>query len=257
MQAGIAFVQVPAQFGQKGMRFGQIFAAGAFALVQVRNGVQTESVDAHIGPEIERAHDGSADERAIEVQIGLMREEPMPVVSFRNRIEAPIRRFEILEDDPRAGVFVGRVAPDVEVAPAGTGFRSARLLKPLMLVGGVVDDKFRDDPQIPAVSFFQEILEIAQGAVGGMNLAEIRDVVTVVLPGGREERQQPDCGYAKILKVIQLFRQAPEVTHSVCIAVVESAYVRFVNNGVFVPEGIILANGQSVRRLHARFACSN
>src|SRR3982751_2702784 len=120
-----------------------------------------------------------------------------------------------------------------------------------MLVGSVVDDKLGNNAQITAVSFFQEVLEVAQRPIGRVNLAENRDGVTVILPRGREKRQEPDRSDPKILQIIQLFREPAEIAHSIRIAVVKSAYVRFVDDGVFVPEWIVLATGQSVRRLHA------
>ena len=59
-----------------------------------------------------------ANVRVVEVQIGLVRIEAMPVISLRDRIPGPVGSFEILEDDARLFVFLRRVAPDVEIAPA-------------------------------------------------------------------------------------------------------------------------------------------
>ena len=54
------------------------------------------------------------------------------------------------------------------------------------------------------VRLVQKILEIAQRAVGGVDVRVIGDVVAVVAPRRRTERQHPDGGDAEILQVIEL-----------------------------------------------------
>ena len=59
---------------------------------------------------------------------GWWRVEAVPVVGLRHRVPGPVRRLEVLEDDARVRVALGRVAPDVEVALGGcpAGARRAR-----------------------------------------------------------------------------------------------------------------------------------
>src|SRR5579875_1485676 len=99
------------------MCFGKILTARAFALVQIWNGVQPEAINAHPGPVIQNAHHSSPHQRTIEVQIRLMRKEPVPVIGLRDGVPTPVRRFKIFEDDSRAGVLVWAVAPYIEIAP--------------------------------------------------------------------------------------------------------------------------------------------
>ena len=72
------------------------------------------------------------------------------------------------------------VAPDVVVALGRSGIAPG-LLKPGMLVGGVVDHEVGDDADAAGVGGLGQCLEVGDGADRGMDLAEIGDVVTVVL----------------------------------------------------------------------------
>ena len=235
---------------QKGVRLGQILAVGAFALVEIRHGVQAESVDAEIEPEVDDVQDRLADVRTVEVEIRLMRVEAMPVVGFGHRIPGPVGGFEILEDDARVLILVGGVAPHVEVAPAGSGGGAARALEPGMLVGGVIEHHFGEDADAAAMRLLQKVLEIAQRAIGGMDIVVVGDVVAVVAPGRREERQQPDGGDAQVLQVIELFGETAKVAHAVVVAVVEGAHVDFVDDRVLVPQRIGIRDRRRVVGRH-------
>ncbi len=109
-----------------------------------------------------------------------------------------------------------------------------------MLVGGVVQDKLGDHPQSPAVGFPQEEFEIPHRPVGGVNVRVAGDVVPVVLQGRRVEGEEPDGGDPQILQVIQLLRKALEISDPVPVAVEERLHVEFIDDGVLVPEGIVL-----------------
>ena len=82
--------------------------------------------------------------------------EAVPVVRLRDRVPGPVRGLEVLEDDARVRVAVGRVAPDVEVALAAARRRAPRALEPRVLVGRVVEDQLGDDPQSAAVRLLEK-----------------------------------------------------------------------------------------------------
>ena len=130
---------MPAQRLEKGVRLGQVLAVGAFALEEIRHGVQPHAVDAHVEPEIDQRKDRLPDGRVVEVQVGLVGIEAVPEVGLGDVVLGPVRRLEVLEDDPRVAVLLGRVAPDVEVALGAARRRAAGPLEPGMLVGRVVD----------------------------------------------------------------------------------------------------------------------
>ena len=91
---------------------------------------------------------GAHDRRVVEVEVGLVAEEAVPVVRLGDRVPGPVRGLGVLEDDPRvARSAPGRVAPHVEVALRAARRRAAGALEPRMLVRGVVDHQLGDDPQ--------------------------------------------------------------------------------------------------------------
>ena len=85
--------------------------------------------------------------RVVEVQVGLMVEEAVPVVGAGHRVPGPVRRLGVREDDARALVAAAGVAPDVVVALGRAGRRAARRLEPRVLIGRVVDDELGDHLQ--------------------------------------------------------------------------------------------------------------
>jgi hypothetical protein len=166
-----------------------------------------------------------ADAWVVEVEVGLVRVEPVPVVCLGHRVPRPVRRLKILEDDPDVTVLLGIVAPDVVVPPAPARPVATSMLEPGVLVRGVVHDQLGDHSQAAAVSLTQERLEVPQRAVGGMNRGEVGDVVAVVLAGRGAEREEPERGDAELLQVVEALGQAPEVAGPVPVAVHEGAHV--------------------------------
>ena len=86
----------------------------------------------------------------VEVEVGLVAEEAVPVELLRLRIPRPVRLLGVGEDDARAGVLVRVVAPHVPVALRRALRRAARALEPRMLIRRVVDHELRDDADVRA-----------------------------------------------------------------------------------------------------------
>ena len=114
-------IDVGAQLLEELMRLRQVLAVSAGAFEKIGHRVQAEAVDADVEPEIDYFEHCFTNIRIVEVQIGLMRIEAMPEVGFGHWIPSPVGGFEILEDDARVGIFVGRIAPDVKIAPTAAG----------------------------------------------------------------------------------------------------------------------------------------
>ena len=92
----------------------------------------------------------------VEVQVGLVGEEPVPEVLLAHRVEGPVRRLGVDEDDPRVGVAGVVVGPDVEVAVRAVRVAAAGL-EPRVLVGGVVHDEVDDHPDAALVRRVEEV----------------------------------------------------------------------------------------------------
>ena len=224
-----------AELLQHRVRLRQVLVVGAVALDQVRDRVETQPVDAHIQPVVKELLDLLHHLRIVEVEVGLVRVEAVPEEGLCLLVPGPVRFFGVDEDDPGLGVAVGRVAPHVEIPRCRAGLRLAGPLEPGMLVGGVVDDEFGDDPQPAPVRLVDEAAEVAHRAVGWVDRAVVGNVVTVVAQRRGIERHQPDRIDAERGDVIEPLHQPTEVAHSVIVGILESLDVHLVDDGVLVP----------------------
>src|SRR5215469_9535948 len=167
-----------------------------------------------------------------------MAEEAMPVVLLRNRVPRPVGKFRIEKDDPGAFVPGIDIAPHVPVAPRIVA-RTARFLKPRMLIRGMVQHHLDDDTNAPFVRGVQECFEIVERSVDWVYRAVIGDIVPIVPQGRGKERHQPETVDPQILQVVQLLRQPAEIPVAISAAVVKSTDVDLVNNRVLVPKRVL------------------
>src|SRR5512139_1015913 len=91
--------------------------------------------------------------------------------------------------------------------------------------------------------FVDEGTEVGDLAVGGMYVVVVGDVVAVVAHRRRVERQQPQRVHAEFLQVVEPRDQPGKVAHAVAVAVAECLDVQLVDDGVLVPEWIVLTHG--------------
>jgi len=83
------------------------------SLEEIWRGVQAHSVDAHVEPEVARLEHRFLDARVVVVEVGLMREEAVPVVRAGHVVPRPVGDLEVLEDDAGVLVFLVGLAPHV------------------------------------------------------------------------------------------------------------------------------------------------
>ena len=232
-------LDVAAQRLQKGVGLREVLAARAFPLVEVRDRVEAHSVHAEAEPEVEGPEELPPDLGALEIQIGLMRIEAVPVIGLGDRIPGPVGGLEVLEDDPAVAVLLQRVAPDVEVPGGGAGLRPPGALEPGVLVRGVVQDELGDHAQPPAVRLAEQGLEVRERAVGRVHARVVGDVVAVVPEGRGIEGEEPDGGDAEVPQVVEFLRQPAEIADPVGVAVAEGPDVGLVEDGILVPERLV------------------
>ena len=182
-------VEFGAQLLDDGVGFRQVLVAGALALAQIGDGIETETIDAGIEPALHDLHDGADHARIVEVEIRLVREEAVPVKLAGFRIPGPVLLLGVGEDDPRARIFLVGIAPHIPVARARLRIAAAGALEPLVLVGSMIDDEFGDDPQAPLLGFDDKAAEILHGPEIGIDRAIIGDVIAVIAAGRGIERQ--------------------------------------------------------------------
>ncbi len=86
----------------------------------------------------------------------------------------------------------------------------------------------------------EEDLEVTKRPVSGVDVRVIRDVIPVVPQGRRAKGEKPKGRDAEVLKVVQFPDEPLEVSDAVPVAIGERADVKFVDDGVLVPEGVII-----------------
>src|SRR5689334_11466629 len=116
------------------MSLRQIFTVGALKLIQIRDGIQAQSIHAQIKPEIHGGKHCFAHLWIFPVEVWLVGIKTMPIIRPGNWVPGPVGGFKVLEDDARVTIFVRRVTPDIKISPAASCRRAARALKPEVLV---------------------------------------------------------------------------------------------------------------------------
>ncbi len=232
--AAVLAVDDAPKFAQDGVGLGQVLAAGALALDQVGHGVAAEAVEPAVEPEAHDVQHRARHGRVVVVEVGLVAEEAVPVVLLGDRVPRPVRLLGVGEDDAGVAVALVGVAPDVVVAVGRRAVGPGRL-EPGVLVGGVVHDQVGDHPQAAVVGGVEELLEVVDGAVRGVDAVEVGDVVAVVLQRRGVHRQDPQAVDAELPHVVELRGQAGEVADAVAVGVEERLHVNLVEDRVLVP----------------------
>ena len=109
------------------MGLGEVLAVGAVPLEQVGNSVQPETVEAQVQPEPDHVEHGVGHLGIVEVEVGLVGEEAVPVVLAPHRVVGPVGLLGVDEDHAGLGPALVVVAPDVPVrlgvGPVAAGTR--------------------------------------------------------------------------------------------------------------------------------------
>ncbi|OSY49953.1 hypothetical protein BG846_04419 [Streptomyces fradiae ATCC 10745 = DSM 40063] len=233
---------------QEGVGRREVLAVGAFLLVEVRHGVEAEAVDAQVQPEPQRGQDLLLHGRVLVVEVRLVREEPVPVVLLAHRVEGPVGRLGVDEDDPGVLVLLVVVGPDVVVA-VGAVRVGAGLLEPRVLVAGVVHHEVDDHPHAALVRGVHELDEVRQVTEVRQHRRVVGHVVTAVAERGLEEGRQPEAVDPQPLQVVQSGREAPQVADAVAVAVLEGADQHLVEHGPLEPVGVPVLGGGVLERV--------
>ncbi len=232
-----------AQLLDEVVRLRLALAVALLALVEVRDGVEPQAVDAHVEPELDDVDDRLAHRRVLEVQVGLVGEEAVEVELPAHGVERPVRVLGVDEDDADVGVLLIRVAPDVEV-PVRPLRVAAGLLEPLVVHRGVVQREVHDDPHVALVRTTHEVAELVDRAELGQHPLEVRDVVAAVAERRHVEGRQPEAVDAEPLQVVQARGEAAEVAGAVAVRVDEAADHHLVEDRPLVPEWVPRQTGQ-------------
>ena len=195
--------------------------------------ILTEAIHAHVQPETQDLLDLLADKRVIHVQIGLLDGEEVEIILPAHLVIGP--RLALKVGVPVVGqlaVGTGR-PPDVIV---GVGFDApAALLKPLVLITGVVHHQVHQELHAPGMDAVQDLTECLHAAELGGDIHIVGNIVSAVGTGGGIDRGEPDAVTAQGLDVIQFFQHAPEVAHTVAVAVFEATGPDLIKHHILIP----------------------
>ena len=164
-----------------------------------------------------------------------MAEEAVPVVLAGHRVPRPVRVLGVGEDDAHVRGISGRCrSRRSSRASARAGSRRASWNQGcwsdvwLMTRSAMI--------RMPrCVRRRGQGLEVLDDADGRVDLAEVGDVVPVVLQGRLVDRHQPEAVDPQVAQVVELLDQPAEVAVAVAARIVEAADIGFVDDGVFVP----------------------
>jgi len=129
------------------------------------------------------------------------------------------RGLGVGEDDPGFREFLVIVIPDVECPLTGTGWGAAGGLEPGMLVGAVVDHQLGDDLEVAGVGRMDEGAEVSQGAVIGMDVLIVGNIVAIIAQGRGIKGHEPQRVHPQFLEIVQPLDQTPEITDAILAAV--------------------------------------
>src|SRR5262249_987907 len=160
--------------------------------------------------------------------------EVVQVVRAGGRIVAP-RAPLFIEEAPslRRRAPLGR--PPVVVVAIRVVTTAAALLKPRMLVAGVVHDQVHDHLDPATLHSPEYRVEVGTRAHLRDDGAVVADVVSVVVVGGLIDRVEPDDVHAQALDVIEARGDAADVTYAITVAVLEASRVDLVHDDFLPP----------------------
>ena len=98
-------------------------------------------------------------------------------------------------------------------------------------------DEIEADLHAAGVGFGKEADEIGVGAVAGIDVVKIGDVVAGVAHGRDETRVEPDGVAAERFDVVEFLDDAGKVADAVSVGIEEALRIEFVENGGGEPTG--------------------
>ncbi len=177
-----------------------------------------------------------------------MGEEAVPEELAPHRVERPVGRLRVDEDDARVLVARVVVAPHVEVAVRALRV-GARRLEPRVLVARVVHDEVDDDAHPARVRLADELGEVRRRAVLRRDRGVVGHVVAAVAQWRRVEGRQPQRVDAEPLEVVEAVDQPAQVARPAAVGVGERADDHLVEHRRAVPVRVV---GQTGARLDGR-----
>ena len=220
-----------------GHRQGRIAVGQALVLGDEGDDVLPEAVHAHVQPEAHDLLDLFPDPGIVHVQVRLLLGEQVQVVLVQALVVLPGAALE------HTGPVVGRQPPPGHrparapgiVVVIGVVLPLSALLKPEMLVRGMVHHQVHEHLHAPGVGFAEHPAEDLQVAVVRMDVPVVGDVVAEIRVGRGIERREPDRVRTQAFDVIQLAQNAPQIPDAVSVPIAEAPGPDLIHDHLLVP----------------------
>ena len=197
--------------------------------------VEAEAAHALLFPEAHDVRDLVAYLGVAPVEVGLCRVKQVQAPLAHRGLPQPGGAAELR--GPVGGQLVGvAVAEEVIVLVALLAGEGAAV--PLVVGRRVVQDHVEHDADAAGAGLAGELLEVSHGAVARVDGAVVGDVIAVVALRGGKEGRQPDIVDAELGQVVELLRDAAEVSPAVAVRVLEALRVDLVDDLVRDVEGL-------------------
>ena len=205
----------------------------SFLFGDIRDHIFPETVHTHVKPKTQDLLHFFPHQGVIHVQIRLLYRKQMQVVFASYRVPGP--GFALKIAVPVVGKLAVRLGgpPDVVI---GVGVDPlAALLKPFMLIAGVVDHQIHDHFYIPLVGTVQYRFKCLHAAKFGGDVHIIGNVITAVGTGGGVNGGEPNTVATQGLDIVQLVQHAPQIAHTVPVSVLKTSGPDLIKYPVFIP----------------------
>ena len=187
-----------------------------FRLLDVDDGVHPEAAQALLQPPVDVFIDLRPDLGILPVEVRLLLVEHVKVQLVRPGKFLPAGAPEV--GPPVGGKRSVRIpVPEIEELSVLSLRVRAGLLKPLMLIGAVVDHQVHQDIHIPLLRLGDQLLHIRHGAESGVNVVIIRDIVSLIGEGRFIDGGKPENIHAQVLQIIQLLYDSPHIPDPVAV----------------------------------------
>ncbi len=204
--------------GQRGRPRGRRVVAQGAVLHRPLDRVEAKAVDPALAPEPDHPRERLADLGVAPVEVRLLGIERVQVPAPGVRVAAPRRPAEGGEPVVRRPVAVG---PHV---PVGV------LAKPGVLDRGVRDDQVGEQADSPAVALLDQVVEVLERAVDGVDRRVVADVVAAVRAGRGVDGREPHGVDAEPLEVVEARGDPGQVADAVAVGILERPGVDLVDD---------------------------
>ncbi|OGP14900.1 MAG: hypothetical protein A2053_06325 [Deltaproteobacteria bacterium GWA2_50_8] len=204
---------------------------------KVTEHIQPKAIHAAVQPKANHVQAGLAYLGVAPVQVWLLWVKHVVIILATFCIPFPAwcakNRFPVIG---QAAIGFG-IPPDVPIG-IWIVFALARLLKPQMLIGGVVEHQVKDHPDTALMRLCNQTVKISQGAKFGIDIRVVTDIVSEVNVRRGVKRRIPDGFDAQFSQVVQVLDHSSQVANTVAIAVGKGSRVNLIDHTITPPDWV-------------------